>query len=193
MTARALILAVAAVATFGCNKTEPTEAAKPTAKAGTEAPAAEKAAPAPAKQAVPAETAPVALDEGKGEIPATIDAPKGSTTFYDTPTAVRVEYEKGELFGVQVKKGNEFNMDLKGFAEELKQNKYGNTNTVLELTDTLLTWTSQREGSDKANHKFRLLTKLGETTWVCTDGNYGGWDKAAMDQQIAACKTLKAK
>ena len=186
------------VAAAGCGKQEPAPAAAPAAAAEPAA-AEPTAAAAPAAAAdedtpkLPVETETVALDQGKSQIPATIVVPKGCTTFNDTPTTIRVDYgEDDMLFGVQVKAGNEFNTDLKQFAGELAENKYGVTNVIVEQTDTLLLWTASSDGR-KPNHNFRLLTELAGKTWVCTQGNSGGWSREEVDRQIAACRTLTAK
>lgn len=191
-----LCLVVALAPTVACDsgKSEGDKTAKAAA-----APTAEKdgkaasAKPKPATDALPTETESLALDDGESAIPATIDVPKGSTTFNDDPTTIRVEWGKmGKLFGVQVAKGNEYNMNLDEIEKGMLENKYGNTNKILEKTDTLLRWTMQREGSEP-NHKFQLLVKIGDDTWVCKDGNYGGWTAEASARQVEACKTLKGK
>lgn len=73
----------------------------------------------------------------------------------------------------------------------MRSNVYSK-NEILEKTDTLLRWTMQSEGGEPA-HNFNLLVKLGDETWVCKQGNYGGWTAEEADRQIEACKTLKAK
>lgn len=143
--------------------------------------------------ALPAETETLALDQGESKIPATIDVPKGCTTFNDDPTSIRVDFGKsGKAFGLKVAKGNEYNVDLDEKEKGLLENKYGSTNKTLEKTDTLYRWSMQREGEDP-NHKFAMLVKIGEETWVCSDGNYGGWTEEQSKRQVDACKTLKAK
>ena len=196
-----IMICAAALLVTGCKGAEKTDdkaakgGDKKEATAKEEAPAKEekKADEPAAGESLPTETASIALDEGKSEIPATIDVPKGCTTFNDMPTTIRVDFGKsGELFGVQVSKGNEFSVNLEETAKGLKETKYGNTNTIVEQTDSLLVYTMKREDAD-ANYKFTMLTKLGDTTWVCKQGNYGGWTKEQIARQMAACKTLKAK
>jgi hypothetical protein len=163
-----------------------------------EAPAEEAPAEeAPAEEApaeadgVPTETAPMALNEGASEIPATINVPVGSTTFNDTPTTIRVEWADGSEFGVQVKQGNQYNTNLAETASSLRENNYGVTNVVVEETETHLLWTASSDGNEPS-YKFKLLVELAGATWVCTQGNWGGWTRAEVDAQIATCRTLAA-
>lgn len=191
-------LVVALAPTLGCDsgksedgKTAKAAAAPAESKAGKDAKATPKAKPA--EEGLPKETESLALDEGESAIPATIEVPKGSTTFNDDPTTIRVEWGKmGKLFGVQIAKGNEYNTNLADLEKGMLENKYGNTNKILEKTDTLLRYSMQREGSDP-NHKFQMLMKIGDDTWVCKDGNYGGWTAEASARQVEACKTFKGK
>jgi hypothetical protein len=144
--------------------------------------------------ALPTETEVLALDQGESKIPATIEVPKGCTTFNDDPTSIRVEFgegrERGKLFGVQVKKGNEFNLNLAETEKMMLESKYSK-NVILEKTPTMLRWTMQNEGSEP-NHKFQMIVDLGGTKWICEDGNHGGFDEAASKRQRDACATLKA-
>jgi len=162
-------------------------------KAGDKKPAADKADEG---GTLPAETVTLALDEGDSKIPATVDVPKGCTTFNDDPTKIRINFgekrERGKLFGIQIAKGNEFNTNLDEIEKGMLENKYGSTNKILEKTETLLRYTMQREGSEPT-HKFQLIVDVGGDKWVCKQGNRGGYDEAAIQKQIDACKTLKAK
>ncbi len=160
------------------------------AAAGDEA--AEEAAPEAEGDGVPTEMARIALDEGDSAIPATIEVPVGCTTFNDTPTTIRVEWADGEDFGVQIKEGNDYNTDLAEKATGLRENAYGVTNVIIEETETLLIWTSSSDGREPT-FKFSLLQELAGKTWVCTQGNWGGWTREDIDTQIAACRTLVAK
>jgi hypothetical protein len=38
-----------------------------------------------------------------------------------------------------------------------------------------------------------MVVDLAGKTWVCTQGNWGGWTRANIDTQMAACGTLTAK
>lgn len=190
--ASALILILSLAA---CKEQEPTTPATGEAEKVAASPviATPPPPPAPAKAGLPEESMAMALDEGDSKIPATITVPKGCTTFNDTPTNIRVEFGKmGQLFGVQVKEGNEFNTDLDKTAKDMRKNQYGNTNEILEESATLLRFTMAREGG-KPSHKFRLLTELAGKKWVCMEGNYGGWSKELAERQLEACKTLAVK
>lgn len=193
-------LALVLVAGFGCDSKSSDGEKKDDKKAasakddGKAAPEASKKADDAAK--LPAETETLALDEGDSKIPATIDVPKGCTTFNDDPTTIRVNYgekrERGKLFGVQVSKGNEFNTNLDETEKGMLENKYGSTNATIEKTDSLYHYTMQPEGG-KATHKFQMVVELAGEKWVCKQGNHGGYDEAAIKLQIDACKTLKPK
>lgn len=145
---------------------------------------------------LPTETETIALDQGESKIPATIEAPKGSTTFNDDPTSIRVDWgegrDRGKLFGVQIKKGNEFNLNLAETEKMMLKNEFGNTNKILEKTPTLLRYTMQHEGGT-VNHNFVMIVDLKGEKWVCEQGTNGGYDEAASKRQIEACATLKAK
>ena len=160
------------------------EAAKPSASAAAPAPEAAKSVKDLPKEAL-------ALNESGNEIPATIEVPKGSTIFADTPTSLRIELGQGDAFGVQVAAGNEFNLDLADSAKSLAENKYGSTNEILEKTDTLLRYTMTTDGH--TSHKFTLITELPSGKWICTQGNNGGWTEEEAAAQLQACKTLAAK
>jgi hypothetical protein len=179
-----LIASVVFVSAPGCSdKKEGTEeGAKPSAA---------KTAEAPASAALPAETETIALDQGESKIPATIEAPKGSTTFNDTPTAIRVTFGEGEAFWVDVKEGNEFNLDLAELEKGMLENKYGSTNETIDKSENLYVWKMTTDGLESI--KFRQIVDLAGKKWVCTTGNYGGYDQAQVDRMIEACKTLKAK
>lgn len=210
MTPRALTLALfmAALAcdskTEDASKKDDKKAAKADAKDAKDAKSDAKAdaksdAKAEAKPAegaaLPTETEVLALDQGESKIPATIEVPKGCTTFNDDPTSIRVDFgegrERGKLFGVQVKKGNEFNLNLAETEKMMLESKYSK-NVILEKTPTMLRWTMQNEGSEP-NHKFQMIVDLAGTKWICEDGNYGGWTEEASKRQRDACATLKAK
>ena len=187
-------LAIAALL-VGCQSGGDEDTAE--APSGEEAEAAgQEAAPeeetAPEEAGVPTETAAIALDEGESAIPATIEVPVGCTTFNDTPTTIRVEWGDGDQFGVQVKEGNEYNTNLAESASGLRENNYGVTNVIIEESETLLIWTASSDGSEPS-FKFTLLQELAGKTWVCTQGNWGGWTREEIDAQIAACRTLTAK
>lgn len=202
MRLHALSLALLLVAPIGCDSSstdggEKAAAGKNDTKKADGEPAEAKKAPKPdAASTLPEEIETLALDEGDSKIPATIDVPKGCTTFNDDPTTIRVNYgegrDRGKLFGVQIAKGNEFNTNLDELEKGMLENKYGSTNEILEKTDGLLRYTMQPEGGE-ATHKFQMVLDLGGEQWVCKQGNYGGYDEAAIKRQIEACKTLKAK
>lgn len=200
MRLHALSLALILVAPFGCDSKSADSDKKDDKKAASDK--ADGKADAKAKpkaddgDKLPTETETLALDDGDSTIPATIDVPKGCTTFNDDPTTIRVNFgEKrnaGKLFGVQIAKGNEFNVNLDEKEKGMLENKYGSTNKILEKTETLLRYTMQPEGGE-ATHKFQMVIELGGDKWVCKQGNHGGYDEAAIKLQIDACKTLKAK
>lgn len=172
------------------------EAGKKDDKKGADAKSAD-AKPAKADGAtLPTEVETIALDQGESKIPATIEAPKGSTTFNDDPTSIRVDWgegrDRGNLFGLQIKKGNEFNLNLDETEKMMLKNEYGNTNKILEKTPTLLRYTMQHEGGT-VNHNFTMIVDLKGEKWVCEQGTNGGYDDAASKRQQEACKTLKAK
>lgn len=201
-----LTLALALLAPTGCDS-KPADDAKTNAKAGDAKTAdakagdakgadAKAATPEPAAaDALPTETETLALDQGS-KIPATIDVPKGCTTFNDDPTTIRVDFgegrDRGKLFGVQIAKGNEFNTNLDDLEKMMLENKYGSTNEILEKTDSLLRYTMKSEGMEPAHH-FQMIIDVGGEQWVCKQGNHGGYDEAASKRQIEACGTLKAK
>jgi len=154
------------------------QAAAPTAEAG---------------ETLPTTTAPMALNQGESQIPATITVPTGCTTFNDSPTTIRIDHgEHGESFGVQVQEGNEFNTNHAEFAGDLRRNQYGNVNEILVEDETLLLWKAGREDSDFESHNFRLIVVLAGKQWVCSQGNNGGWTREQADRQIEACRTLAA-
>lgn len=154
------------------------------------------AKPADDGPAVPTETETIALDQGESKIPATIDAPKGSTTFNDDATSIRVDWgegrERGDAFGVQVKKGNEFNLNLDETEKMMLKNEYGNTNKILEKTPTLLRYTMSYEGGTPA-HNFVMIVDLKGEKWICEQGTNGGYTEEQSKRQQQACATLKAK
>lgn len=204
------LFAVLLFAAFACDsksdgaaKTEDKKAAKSDGKGGDAKGGDAKAdsKPAPAKPAgddatLPTETETLALDQGESKIPATIDVPKGSKTFNDDPTSIRVDWgegrSSGDLFGIQVKKGNEFSLNLGETEKMMLKNEYGSTNKILEKTPTLLRWTMQAEGGEP-NHKFVMIVDLKGEKWICEDGVRGGYDEAQSKRQRDACATLKAK
>ena len=202
MRLHALSLALLLVAPIGCDSTSSDGGEKAAAKkndtkkADGEPADAKKAAEPDTAGTLPSETETLALDQGDSKIPATIEVPKGCTTFNDDPTTIRVNYgegrDRGKLFGVQIAKGNEYNTNLDELEKGMLENKYGSTNEILEKTDGLLRYTMQPEGGE-ATHKFQMVLDLGGETWVCKQGNHGGYDEAAIERQIDACKTLKAK
>lgn len=195
MRFHALSLALILVAPLGCDSSSSEGAKKDDSKA-TSAKDAEKPKKAEEAAALPTETETLALDEGESKIPATIDVPKGCTTFNDDPTTIRVNHgekrERGKLFGVQIAKGNEFNVNLDDLEKGMLENKYGSTNKIIEKTETMLHYTMQPEGGE-ATHKFQMVLDLAGEKWVCKQGNYGGYDADAIKRQMDACKTLKAK
>ncbi len=205
MRLQAFSLALVLVAAFGCDskssdgdkkKDEKTASGNADANEGDAKADAKPAAKADDGAKLPTETETLALDEGESKIPATIEVPKGCTTFNDDPTTIRVNFgedrDRGKLFGLQIAKGNEFNTDLDELEKGMLENKYGSTNEILEKTDTLLRYTMQPEGGEPT-HKFQMVLDLGGEKWVCKQGNRGGYDEAAIKLQIDACKTLEAK
>ncbi len=140
---------------------------------------------------VPKDTEVIELDQDGNAIPATIEVPLGSSVFADEPTTLRVSYGDGTGFGVQVAAGNEFNVNLKETADMLREGGYGATHEILEESPTLLRWTSTRDGH--SSQSFDMLVELKGSTWVCKQGNMGGWNETQIAAQMAACKTLKAK
>lgn len=171
----------------GDKKKEGTESTSENASAKS----ATKTAEAPKAASLPSETETIALDQGESKIPATIDAPKGSTTFNDSPTAIRVTFGEGEAFWVDVKEGNEYNLDLDDLEKGMLENKYGSTNATIDKSENLYVWQMTTDGLTSI--KFRQIVDLAGKKWVCSTGNYGGYDKAQVDRMIEACKTLKAK
>ena len=163
------------------------------AEGGDKAPADEAKPAEEAKPALPTETETLALDGDGNEIPATIVAPKGSVIFADTPTSLRIDFSDDSLFGIRVSKANEYNTDLNQLETDMLKNEYGNTNKILEKTETLLRYTMTYDETKTTTHKFSLIITLGEDKWVCTEGNYGGWTEEQSKGQMEACKTLAAK
>ncbi len=204
MKLHTLSLALVLLVPFGCDSkpadskadAKAGDAKAGDAKAGDAKAGDVKAAKADDGDTLPTEIETLALDQGESKIPATIDVPKGSTTFNDDPTTIRIEWgegrERGKLFGVQIAKGNEFNTNLGDLEAMMLKNEYGNTNVIVEKTDTLLRYTMQREGGEPS-HKFQMILELGGEKWVCKDGNRGGWTEETIKRQLEACKTLKAK
>lgn len=179
----------------GSVKSSAAAAAAP-AKAATPPAKAAPAQPAKAAEAtLPTEVETIALDQGDSKIPATIDVPKGSTTFNDDATKIRVDWgegrERGKLFGIQVGKGNEFNLNLEETAKMMAESKYS-TNKILEKTPTLLRWTMQNEGGPVA-HNFQMIVDLKGQKWLCENGTHGGYTEEQSKRQRDACATLKAK
>jgi hypothetical protein len=214
MRLQILSLALALVTPLACDSSKPADDKKADdkkaddkkadAKGGDEKAADakggdEKAADAPAADAgdtLPTETETLALDKDeKSTIPLTVDVPKGCTTFNDDETTIRVDFgegrDSGKLFGIQIAKGNEFNVNLDDLEKMMLESKYS-TNKILEKTDTLLRYTMQSDGGT-VNHNFSMVVDVGGDKWVCKQGNNGGYDEAASARQIEACKTIKAK
>ncbi|MCX4241168.1 hypothetical protein [Paraliomyxa miuraensis] len=206
MKSQTLALVLTLLAPFGCDSKPADDAKKADAKAEAkgdakadakgDAKADVKAVEADAGDTLPTETETLALDQGESKIPATIDVPKGCTTFNDDETTIRVDFgekrDSGKLFGVQIAKGNEYNTNLDDLEKMMLENKYGSTNTIVEKTDTLLRYTMQPEGGQPSHH-FQMIIDVGGEKWVCKQGNHGGYDEAASKRQIEACGTLKAK
>jgi len=175
------------------------EAKKPDGKTADAKPGEAKSADAkPAKAddaTLPTEIETIALDQGESKIPATIDVPKGSTTFNDDPTKIRVDFGegrgRGKLFGVQVGKGNEFNLNLDETEKMMAESKYS-TNKILEKTPTMLRWTMQNEGGPVGNY-FKMIVDLKGEKWICENGISGGFTEEQSKRQRDACATLKAK
>lgn len=163
------------------------------ADGGDKAPAEDAKPAEEAKPALPSETESFALDGDGNAIPATITAPKGSVIFADTPTSLRVDFSDDSLFGIRVSKANEFNTNFDEIETDMLKNEYGNTNKILEKTETLLRYTMTYDETKMTTHKFNLILTLGEEKWVCSEGNYGGWTEEQSKGQIEACKTLTAK
>lgn len=149
-------------------------------------------------ETLPEETESLALDEGESAIPATIEVPKGSTTFNDDPTRIRISYPGGEgrdsgsLFGVQIAEGNEFNTNLAETRTELETSDIGGKKTIIKASDELLMWKSETDDGYTSVSFYRLIDLDGKT-WVCKQGNYGGWTEEQAKRQVAACETLAAK
>ena len=106
-------------------------------------------------------------------------------------TAIRVTFGEGEAFWVDVKEGNEYNLDLDDLEKGMLENKYGSTNETIDKSENLYVWKMTTDGHESI--KFRQIVELAGKKWVCSTGNYGGYDKAQVDRMIEACKTLKAK
>jgi hypothetical protein len=156
--------------------------------------------PAEAKKAddgptLPTEVETIALDQGESKIPATIDVPKGSTTFNDDPTKIRVDWgegrDRGELFGLKIGKGNEFNLNLDETEKMMLESKYSK-NAILEKTPTMLRWTMQNDDGP-VGHYFKIIVDLKGEKWICENGNNGGFTEEQSKRQRDACATLKAK
>jgi hypothetical protein len=152
--------------------------------------------PAKADEAtLPTEVETIALDQGESKIPATIEVPKGSTTFNDDATKIRVDFgegrERGKLFGVQVNKGNEFNLNLDETEKMMAESKYSK-NAILEKTPTMLRWTMQNDDGP-VGHYFKMIVDLKGEKWICENGNRGGFTEEQSKRQRDACATLKAK
>jgi hypothetical protein len=166
-------------------------------KKGGDAKTADAKTPEPKKDeaTLPTEVETIALDQGESKIPATIDVPKGSTTFNDDATKIRVDWgegrDRGKLFGVQVNKGNEFSLNLDETEKMMKESKYSK-NEILEKTPTMLRWTMQNEGGP-VGHYFKMIVDLKGEKWICENGNHGGFTEEQSKRQRDACATLKAK
>lgn len=149
-------------------------------------------------ETLPEETETMALDEGESAIPATIEVPQGSTTFNDDPTRIRISYpggetrESGSLFGVQIAEGNEYNTNLAETRTELETSDLGGKKTIIKASDELLMWKSETDDGYISVSFYRLIDLDGKT-WVCKQGNYGGWTEEQAKRQVAACETLAAK
>lgn len=187
--ASSLALSLLLASAVGCSKDNEESAPAPAKAAEAEAPT--KAAAVPKAASVPTETEVIALDQGESKVPATIEAPKGATTFNDTPTTIRVTFKDGADFWVDVKKGNEFNLDLDQTEKDLLENKYGVTSETIEKSKDLYVWKSTVDGH--SSQKFKMIVDLAGEKWVCTTGNYGGYEDPQIRRMIEACKTVKAK
>lgn len=148
---------------------------------------------------LPTEKERIVLNTEGHSIPASIEMPKGSTIFADEPTSLRVGYDSKDkhgrrksLFAVQIRKGNEFNLNLKEKATDLAKNLYGSTHEMLEQTEALLLYKSTVTEGGFTSHSFSLIVELGGDKWICMQGNDGGWSEEQARAQIAACKSLTA-
>ncbi|MBL4635027.1 MAG: hypothetical protein JKY56_14230 [Kofleriaceae bacterium] len=157
------------------------------------------AKPAEKSSKVPTDKERIVLNTDGHSIPASIEMPKGSSIFADEPTSLRVGYDgkdkhgrQESLFAVQIRKGNEFNLDLKEKAKDLAKNLYGSTHEMLEQTEALLFYKSTVTEGGFTSHSFSLIVELGGEKWICMQGNDGGWSEEQARAQIDACKTLKA-
>ena len=96
------------------------------------------------------------------------------------------------LFAVQIRKGNEYNLNLKDTAADLAKNLYGTTHEILEHDDSLLLYKSTVDDGGFVSHSFSHIVELGGEKWICMQGNDGGWSEEQARAQLAACKTLQS-
>lgn len=44
----------------------------------------------------------------------------------------------------------------------------------------------------KTHHGLRVKIALGASTWICSEGSYGGWTHEDAEVQVAACRSLRS-
>ncbi len=147
-----------------------------------------------AEAGLPDETEVVDLEEAESEIPATIEVPANVDISVDAPTSVRFEYEDdntgpGELFAIELREATEFDTDLEHIWNNIDQDEH----ELIELEDHLLRYVRPDDTFGRTSNRFILLIELGDTTFRCSQGTYGGYSEEQIDRQIEACQTLTAK
>tara|TARA_R110002096_G_scaffold77896_11_gene183508 strand:+ start:34315 stop:34911 length:597 start_codon:yes stop_codon:yes gene_type:complete len=158
-----------------------------------------KAEAAKSTSEIPTEKERIILNTDGHSIPASIEMPKGSAIFADEPTSLRVGIDgedksgrRESLFAVQIRKGNQYNLNLKEKTQDLAKNLYGSTHEILQETDSLLFYKSTVTDGGFTGHNFSLIVELGGEKWLCMQGNDGGWSEEQAQAQLEACKTLEA-
>jgi hypothetical protein len=138
---------------------------------------------------LPEETMVLDLQEGESEIPATIEVPVDVNVAVDDPVTVRIDYDNGELFGIQVRAGTDFNTNLEHTWSLIDEDEH----ELIELDDDLLRYVRPSDALGRTENRFQLIVELDGQKWLCMQGDYGGYSEEQADRQLEACRTLTAK
>lgn len=94
-----------------------------------------------------------------------------------------MEWRENDAFGIQIKADNQYNTNLAESASSPRENDCGVTNVIIEDSETLLNWAAG-SGGNEPSFKFTLLQELDGATWVCIQGNWGGWTRRRLTRRL---------
>ncbi|MFO0636289.1 MAG: hypothetical protein U0168_25945 [Nannocystaceae bacterium] len=136
----------------------------------------------------------IALDQGDSKIPATIDVPKGSTTFIFDDDQDRIDQrgrDRGKP-GVQVGKACRVQLELDEIEKMMVQSKYS-TNKILEKTPARCAGLgAEREGAGPGRAPLPDDRGPKGQKWICELQPMAATPRSGWRQRDA-CATLKAK